>query len=200
MESGADSGKHLIYRSYALENKPPIDLRQSYFNSLREEILNTRGRIYRALMLGIIGSPVLTYFALKEDTHVMVLLLSPLMILMVLVLYLSEQASMMQAGRFIKENIEQEEGDWEHWLSARRVHTSEPQLLGMFSIVCLVFYVILVCLAIQRVIHMKTNLNQEWFDLYMYDFWKYGIPLLYVVATLWTLVTLLRFWRSALKT
>ena len=47
---------------------------------------------------------------------------------------------------------------------------------------------------------MKTNLNQLWFDLYMYDFWRFGLPLLYIVATLWVLVTLLRFWRSALKT
>jgi len=183
-----------------MDDKSPSGLKEKYFDSLREEILNTRARIFRVLLVGIIGIPFLTYVSLREDTHVMVLLLAPFMILMVLVLYLSEQASMMQAGRFIKENIERGDGDWEHWLSAKRVHSPEPQLFGTFSIVCMIFYIVLVCLAIQRVVHMKTNLDQLWFDLYMYDFWRLGLPLLYVVATFWVLVTLLRFWRSALKT
>lgn len=183
-----------------MDNRPPFDLRESYFNSLRKEILNTRSRIFQALLVGIIGAPILTYFALREDTHVMVLLLAPIMILMVLILYIAEQASMMQAGRYIKENVEEGDRDWEHWLSAKRVHAPEPQLFGTFALICLIFYVILVCLAIQRVIHMESDQKLFWFDEYMYDFWKFGIPVLYVVATVWVLITLLRFWRTALRT
>jgi uncharacterized BrkB/YihY/UPF0761 family membrane protein len=183
-----------------MENKPPLDLRESYFSSLREEILNTRARIFRALLVGIIGAPILTYFALREDTHVMVLMLAPFMVLMVLVLYLSEQASMMQAGRFIKEKVEQDEGDWEHWLSARRAHDPEPQLFSTFAFLCVIFYVILVCFALQRVAQMKALDNPQGFDLYMHEFWRFGMPLLYIIATFWVLFTLLHFWRSALKT
>ncbi len=184
-----------------MENKPPLDLREKYFNSLREEIIGTRARIFYTLLVGIIGAPILTYFALREDTHVMVLMLAPFMILLVLVLYLSEQASMMQAGRFIKERVEQEDGDWEHWLSTKRANAPEPQLFSTFAIVCLIFYVILVSFALQRFANMKDEVNPSWFfDLYIHEFWKFGMPILYILATFWVLMTLLRFWHSALRT
>lgn len=183
-----------------MENKPSFDLTEHYFNSLRKEILHTRARIFRTLLTGMIGAPILTYYALQKDTHVMVILLAPFLVLMVLMLYISEQASMMQLGRFIKEKLERGEQDWEHWLSAKRTHAPEPQIFHTFALLCVILYVMLVCLAFQRFSHMKSMANPEGYDLYMFEFWQYGMPVLYVIATFWVFFTLFHFWRSALKT
>ncbi|MEZ6193603.1 MAG: hypothetical protein R3C45_20230 [Phycisphaerales bacterium] len=181
-----------------MENKPSFDISEHYFNSLRDEILQTRSRIYRTLLAGIIGSPILTYFALQKETHILVILMAPFLVLMVLMLYISEQASMMQLGRFIKEKIESGEGDWEHWLSAKRAHTPEPQIFHTFAFLCLIFYVMLVCLAFQRFTQMKGASIPRGYDLFMFEFWRYGMPVLYVLATLWVFFTLIHFWRTAL--
>lgn len=183
-----------------MENKPSFDISEHYFNSLRAEILQTRSRIYRTLLAGIIGSPILTYFALQKETHIMLILIAPFLVLMVLMLYISEQASMMQLGRFIKEKIESGEGDWEHWLSAKRERAPEPQIFHTFAFLCVIFYVMLVFLAFQRFTHMKGASVPQGYDLFMFEFWRYGMPVLYVLATLWVFFTLIHFWRTALRT
>ncbi len=183
-----------------MDNKPSFELTEHYFISLREEILQTRARIYRTLLAGIIGSPILTYYALQADTHFMVLMLAPFLVMMILMLYISEQASMMQLGRFIKEKVETGEEGWEHWLSAKRDTAPEPQIFHTFAFLCVIFYVMLVCLAFQRFSHMKGAGNPQGFDLFMFEFWRYGVPVLYILATLWVVFTLVHFWRTALKT
>jgi hypothetical protein len=107
---------------------------------------------------------------------------------------------MMQLGRFIKEKIESGEGDWEHWLSAKRAHAPEPQIFHTFAFLCLIFYVMLVCLAFQRFTQMKGASVPQGYDLFMFEFWRYGMPVLYVLATLWVFFTLIHFWRTALRT
>jgi len=183
-----------------MSNNPEFNLSEHYFKSLRREILHTRARIYRTLLAGMIGTPLLTYFALQEDAHIMVILLAPFLVLMVLMLYISEQASMMQLGRFIKEKVERGEQDWEHWLSAKRETAPEPQIFHTFAFLCVIFYIMLVCLAFQRFSQMKGAGNPQGFDLFMFEFWRYGMPVLYILATLWVFFTLVHFWRTALKT
>lgn len=183
-----------------MENNSSFDLSEHYFKSLRREILHTRARIYRTLLVGILGTPVLTYYALQESTHFMVLLLAPFLVLMILMLYISEQASMMQLGRFIKEKVERGEQDWEHWLSAKREVAPEPQIFHTFAFLCVILYVMLVCLAFQRFSSIKGAGNPQGFDLFMFEFWRYGMPVLYILATLWVIFTLVHFWRTALKT
>ena len=43
----------------------PLDLRRDYFTTLREEIKETKTRIFLILMAGVIGAPILTYFAAR---------------------------------------------------------------------------------------------------------------------------------------
>jgi len=183
-----------------LENQPSFEINEQYFISLRKEILQTRARIYRTLLVGIIGAPILTYYALQVDTHFMVLLLAPFLVLMIMMLYISEQASMMQLGRFIKEKIEKGEDGWEHWLSAKRDTAPEPQIFHTFAFLCVIFYIMLVCLAFQRFTQMKGAGNPQGFDLFMFEFWRYGMPILYILATFWVFFTLTHFWRTSLKT
>ena len=170
----------------------PTDLRHAYFQTLRDEIKETKSRIFRVLMAGIIGAPILTYFAVKSESQLL-LLVAPLLILLLVVLYLAEQNELMRAGRYIRENVETSENDWEHWIGDLKLRSAERQLFAMFIIMSLFFYTLLVMMAVDSLITLQV----EELGWYRYYFWKYGVMLMYGVATAWALITLVRFWHGA---
>ncbi len=170
----------------------PLDLRLPYFESLRREIKATKSRIFIILMSGLIGAPLLTYAASVSESR-MLTLLSPLLILLFLVLYLAEQTLLMRAARYLREKVESGDGDWEHWIADTHQRSAEQQLFAMFVVIGLFFYVLLLMKAVEFLQEMPPTD----FATYSYFFWRYGLMIMYVIATLWVLVTLLRFWRHA---
>lgn len=177
--------------------REPIDLRRDYFVTLRDEIKATKARIFALMVLGLIGSPVLTYFVLVSGSYVFKLV-APMVVLLVLVLYLSEQTMLMRAARYIRKNIESEEGEWEHWVGGLKLRSAEQQLFAMFMIVGLFFYTILTVLAMTDP-HIVEMRHVSTFS-FEYFFWLYGVTGFYVLATLWGLGTLVRFWKAAITT
>ena len=178
-----------------MQESAPSDLRQSYFQSLREEIKATKARIFFIIMTGILGAPVLTYFAMSEQTHLL-LLLAPFLVMVLLVLYYAEQNMVMRAGRYIRENLEHSDRDWEHWLSSVNVGGAERQLVAMFTVVAIIFYVILLTLAVDELMNLQGT-HGEWFRYY---FLKHGVMIMYAIGTVWVFFTLARFWHSAVST
>lgn len=177
--------------------KEPIDLRRDYFVTLRDEIKATKARIFVLLMTGLIGSPILTYFAVNSQSHVFKLV-APLLVLLVLVLYLSEQTMLMRAAQYVRSKIETDESDWEHWVGGFKLRSAERQLFAMFIVVGLFFFTILTVIAMKemRVIEM-ASVSAFSFE---YFFWKYGVTGFYILATVWALGTMARFWRAATDT
>ncbi|MEM7624380.1 MAG: hypothetical protein AAF333_01995 [Planctomycetota bacterium] len=174
-----------------------LDLRRDYFVSLREEIKETKARIFRIIMLGLIGTPIMVYFSVAGTSHLL-LLLAPLVVLLLVVLYLAEQNELMRAGRFIRQKVENDgDGDWEHWVASLNLRSAERQLFAMFVVIGLFVYVLLLMLALGELLKIEVSENNDW---YRYYFEKYGVMLMYGVATLWALITLLRFWRGAVTT
>ncbi len=170
----------------------PLDLRLPYFETLRREIKATKARIFCILMAGIIGAPILTYAASVSESHVL-MMVAPFLVLLLLVLYLSEQTLLMRAARYLRENVEAGEKDWEHWIGSTRQRSAEQQMFALFVVIGLFLYVLLLMRAVEfiradQAVPIRT---------YSYYFWGYGTLIMYVVATLWALVTLLRFWRHA---
>jgi len=176
-----------------MADKNPIDLREKYFDTLREEIKATKARIFVLMMTGIVGSPLLAYFSMQEGSFMQ--MLAPFVLLLLLVLYLAEQTVLMRAGRYIRESIEQDESDWEHWVAGLKLRSAEKQLFALFVIVCLIFYIMLLTPALQNI--MAIEYRQPWFEYY---FSKFGLPFMYAIGTLWALFTLGRFWRAAIST
>ncbi|MEZ6193881.1 MAG: hypothetical protein R3C45_21770 [Phycisphaerales bacterium] len=176
-----------------MSERNPIDLREHYFVTLRDEIKSTKARIFTLMVLGIAGAPVLAYFSLVVGSYMQ--LIAPFVLLVLLVLYLAEQTELMRAGRYIRENIECGDRDWEHWVGSLNLRSAERQLFAMFVIVCLIFYVMLLTPALQSV--MQIEYRQPWFEYY---FSKFGLPFMYAIGTLWALFTLARFWRAAVST
>lgn len=169
-----------------------LDLRLNYFATLREEIKETKSRIFKIIMAGLIGSSILTYFV-AAGTSQLLTLLAPLIVVLLLVYYLAEQNTLMRAGRFIRDKVEAGDGDWEHWVAGLKLRSAERQLFSMFVIVSLFFYALLMMVALDELVQIEL-VDNDWFRYY---FWKYGVMIMYGVATLWALVTLTTFWRGA---
>ena len=94
--------------------------------TLREEIKETKGRIFKLAGLGIVGMPAAYFLARAYKLEILILSL-PVLIMVVVLLYLAESRALMRCGRYIKTRIETEikdssekpVGGWEHWLEEK---------------------------------------------------------------------------------
>ena len=168
-------------------------LKREYFRTLREEIKETKARIFYIIMLAILGFCTFCYFADSANYYVVAVV--PFAILVLMVLYLTEQNELMRAGRYILENVESGDDEWEHWVAAHHLRGPESWFFAFFVIVFLVFYAAALSLAIQKIIQGTPDGS-----IYEHLYWTYAAPIAYGVGTLWALVALARFWRSSTST
>ena len=174
-----------------------IELKREYFNTLRDEIKATKARIFIILVLGLMGAPLLTYVTVNSPYRALHLV-APILVLLLLVLYLSEQTIMMRAGSYIRQKIESSDEDWEHWVGSLKLRAAEQQLFAMFIVVGLFLYTVLSFIVVSELLDMKPY--DEGLTEFSYRFWKYGGLGFYALATLWALGTMMRFWRAATGT
>ncbi|MEM8495139.1 MAG: hypothetical protein AAF663_07090 [Planctomycetota bacterium] len=174
------------------------DLREHYFQTLRQEIHEAKARLNFLIVLGLIGAPLLAYFATNSGTPGqlnVVLIISPIMLLLLLVHYFGEQVTIMRAGRYIFERVEKSDQDWEHWIDGLRGEVSEPPVFPLFLIVTLGFSILMGSLAIMNLM----NLDKLQMSVLMHQICVIGIPVIYGVCSIWILAVLGRFWHGAFK-
>lgn len=118
---------------------------QLQFVSLREEIKDTKARIFKTVTAGLTLIPAASFVA--HSYKVDILLLSmPLLVVVIGLLYLSENHAMMRCGQYIKEHIEPHVDEvigWEKWLStpdAYRKRTVDLYVFVAFYLLYLVYY------------------------------------------------------------
>jgi len=169
------------------------------FISLRDEIRATRARLFRILMVGLIGVPLLTYVAAQAEFYVWLLL--PYSVLLLIVVFLAEQSSMMRAGRYIREHIESTGAGgprWETWIESRpQFRLVDRHYVACFLIVFFLYYFMTVGLVINLI------LNQEAKDMtgsQTYWYWFYGALVTYALGAIWALATLLSHWKATIST
>lgn len=182
-------------------SKPKSPLaHHDYFDTLRQEIKATKNRAFIVILLGIVGSPLLAY--LVGTSHsIAVIAIAPILPLLLLVLYVSEQTMLMRAAKYIRDHIETEGKQWEHWVVANRQRAAEGQLFAMFTVASFAFFVLLSVVAVNRFLGRQTvELAGADTISFGFKFWQLGMPILYSLTTVWVLVTLFRFWRAAVNT
>jgi len=169
------------------------------FVSLREEIRATRARLFRILMVGLIGVPLLTYVASKAEFFVSLLL--PYSVLLLIVVFLAEQSSMMRAGRYIREHIERPGGDgphWEAWIESRpQFRLVDRHYVACFLIVFFLYYFMTVGLVVNLILDMETK-DMSGSSTYWY--WLFGALVTYAVGAIWAIATLVTHWRATVST
>ena len=75
------------------------------YKTLREEIRETKARIFKLVGFGIFAVPVAHFVAQTYRLDVVILSL-PLLVIVVALLYLSENHALMRCGCYIREHIE----------------------------------------------------------------------------------------------
>ena len=83
----------------------PQQIVMQQFQALRAEIDATRSRLFRIVCLGVVVVPVLMYLAEKAEVE-FVAAIVPFVVLVLNVLFVSEEHSLMRCGRYMRERIE----------------------------------------------------------------------------------------------
>lgn len=114
--------------------------------SLREEIKETKSRIFKLAGLGIVGMPASYFLAHTYKLEILIISL-PILICTILLLFLAESRALMRCGMYIKEQIEpifqQQNIDfkgWEHWLQETK--QGEPGRRIVDVLVVVFFYIL----------------------------------------------------------
>ena len=179
-----------------MEAKP---LLRDEFNSLRMEIKATKARLFWVVLAGLFGIPLLAYIASQGDMFVWLLL--PFSVLVLILVFLSEQSSMMRAGRYIRERIETqpETGTgWESWVeSLPQFRYMDKSYITCFVLVFFTYYFMTIGVAL-RIILTKESADMTGRGLYWY--WLYGAIAAYAIGAVWALYTLAHHWRSTVST
>lgn len=127
--------------------------------TLREEVKETKSRIFKLAGFGIIGMPSGYLFAQTYKIDILIMSL-PILICTILLLFLSESRALMRCGLYIKNHIEPElvtSSDthvigWEEWLEQRSKGMPRRRLVDIlvvvfFYILFLFYYIASVALA-----------------------------------------------------
>ena len=171
-------------------------LRLAYFDTLRAEILQVKARLVWLIVIGLVGVPILTWFAITDESAIKFpLILSPLVVLLLLVLYFSEQTSMMRAANYIHQRVETGEQHWEHWINVQRNNRAEPQIFGLLFVLGLAYSLLMASFAVESLLHIHLT-TQSYFITYLL---QYAVPGIYALSFIWVFFTLTHFWRRAFK-
>lgn len=113
------------------------------FRTLREEIRETKARIFKTLAFGVAVVPAAQFLAQSYDLEI-VLYSTPLLVIVIALLYLSENHALMRCGRYILHEIEPHISGvvgWEAWLERKGPY--DPRTVDKFLAICfyLLFFV-----------------------------------------------------------
>ena len=91
---------------------------KNQFVSLREEIAESKKRVFQTMGFGLVVVPGSHFLAQAYALDTVTLSL-PILVIVVSLVYLSENNAIMRCGRYIKQHIEPEINDtigWEQWI------------------------------------------------------------------------------------
>jgi hypothetical protein len=167
-----------------------------YFKELRKEILAVKARLSRLIVVGLVGVPILTHFALNGGAGInWPLILSPVLVMLLLVLYFSEQLSMMRAGSFIHQQIEATGHGWEHWMDDLRKKAAEPPLFGLLVVVSVAYSLLMASFAMETIWYIDS----DQYSYFSYFLLVYAVPGMYALTFVWVVATLFWFWHAAFR-
>jgi hypothetical protein len=164
-------------------------LKQQYI-SLREEVRETKDRIFKTLGFGLIVVP--GTHALGDVFHLNTVVLAlPILIVVVALIYLSENNALMRCGRYIKNHIEPQIKDvlgWESWLEDKSTSSSvkwktrnvDRNLSYAFFLLYFVYYF--------GAVFVAADFAAEKYGIT----WKYVCLIVYLLIGIWFIFYLLR--------
>ena len=170
------------------------DFLHHQFLTLREEIRESKARIFKLLVLGALFVPAAGYAA-DAFPGAFASASLPLILLVFMLDVIAEQNAIIRAGRFLREHVEPrvtEATGWERWLeSNHRLRDADRYFFGSFMLLFFVFYGVASAAALGSLSKMWPDPNGRNFTL---------SALAYGLGGLWVLFVLLRHWHACTTT
>jgi quinol-cytochrome oxidoreductase complex cytochrome b subunit len=158
------------------------------FVTLRDEIRESKARIFWLLILGIVLVIVSGYLA-AEHPSAFVNAAIPFVLLGLLLAFVSEQNNIARAGRYLRETVEPQIENvvgWEHWLETKpQLREVDHWFVLGFSILFLIFFAI------------TTSLTLMQFDKAAKELFVWAAGIAYLLAAFCVTVVLWRHWQSS---
>ena len=121
------------------------DFIKTQYLSLRDEIKDTKARMFKLVGYGIVVVPSAHFISEKFDLDV-ILIAIPLLVIVVSLYYVAEVSALMRCGRYIREVVEPEIKDfmgWEEWLEHKDTGNTrcvDKYVSYCFIILFLIYY------------------------------------------------------------
>jgi hypothetical protein len=167
------------------------------FIALRREIEGRQARLFWLVVIGLLALPFLGHALLDTNNRTWITL--PLLVLVLIILFLTQQSHLMRTGRYIREFIEKNmdfSPGWETWLESRReLRLMDLHFSACFIVVFFAYYFLSVAIALHR---LWMEALEDPSGTYWCDF--FGAASVYTTTTIWAFVALICHWRSATGT
>jgi quinol-cytochrome oxidoreductase complex cytochrome b subunit len=159
------------------------------FLTLRDEIRDSKARIFWLMILGMALVMVAGYLA-AEHPSAYANAAIPFLLLGLMLAFVSEQNNIARAGRYLRETVEpriQGLVGWEHWLESKpALREVDHQFVLGFSVLFLIFFAITTSLTLKQIDRFAANELYVWAAAI-----AYGLGAFCIAYVLW------RHWRSS---
>src|SRR4051812_29850101 len=158
------------------------------FLTLRDEIRESKARIFWLLIIGVVLVMAAGYLA-AEHPNAFANAAIPFLLLGLMLSFVSEQNNIARAGRYLRETVEPRIENlvgWEHWLETKpRLREVDHSFVLGFSVLFLIFFSITASLTL-------VQFDKSGRELYV---WVVGSA--YALGAFCVGVVLWRHWRSS---
>jgi uncharacterized membrane protein YfcA len=161
---------------------PTEDFMKQQYLTLRDEIRESKARIFWLLIIGMLLVMAAGYLA-AEHPNAFANAAIPFLLIGVMLSFVSEQNNIARAGRYLRETVEptiQDIVGWEHWLESKpKLREVDHQFVIGFSVLFLIFFAITTSLTL-------TQLDRRASEVYV---WAaaiaYSLGALCIVYVFW---------------
>lgn len=164
------------------------DFLRQQFSTLRDEIRESKARIFWLLIIGMVLVLISSYLA-AEHPSAFANAAIPFLLLGLMLSFVSEQNNIARAGRYLREAIEPRIADlvgWEHWLETKpRLREVDHAFVLGFSVLFLIFFAI------------TTSLTLMQLDKYAHEAYVWAAAIAYGLGAFCITIVLWRHWRSS---
>lgn len=166
------------------------ELHKQQYLALRDEIRDSKARIFWLLILGI-GLVMVSGYLAAEHPSAFANAAIPLLLIALMLSFIAEQNNVSRAGRYVREVIESRADDlpgWEHWLELKKpVREVDHLFVVGFSVLFLAFFAI------------TTSLTLRQLDVRGHETLLWCAASAYVLGAVLIVYVLWRHWRSSMS-
>jgi hypothetical protein len=183
----------VVTRSLSIESREDFSMSneeyvKQQFLTLRDEIMQSKARIFWLLIIGIVLVLLSGYLA-AEHPNAYAFVAMPFLLIALMLSYVSEQNNIARAGRYLREvepQLENHAG-WERWLETKpHLRDVDHAFVIGFSVLFLIFFAVTTSLSLVALDRKSSN------EMYV---WAAAVA--YALGAFCIAVVLWRHWRSS---